>query len=98
MLMDTLKKLLSVYGPTGQESAVAQAIQAMLAALQKRYHNLSAPPVDGRHGAQSVAAVQALQRLCGLPVSGSIDQTTWDHLGKLYALSSGDGECPAGTN
>lgn len=31
MLMDTLKKLLSVYGPTGQESAVAQAIQAMLA-------------------------------------------------------------------
>lgn len=31
MLMDTLKKLLSVYGPTGQESAVAQAIQEMLA-------------------------------------------------------------------
>ena len=82
----------------GEENLHLFPIQAMLAALQKRYRNLTAPPVDGRHGAQSVAAVQALQRLCGLPVSGSIDQTTWDHLCKLYALSSGDGECPAGTN
>lgn len=82
----------------GEENLHLFPIQAMLAALRKRYRNLSAPPVDGRHGAQSVAAVQALQRLCGLPASGSIDQTTWDHLGKLYALSSGDGERPAGTN
>lgn len=31
MMMDTLKTLLSVYGPSGQESAVAQAVQALLA-------------------------------------------------------------------
>ena len=64
----------------------------MLAALPTRYCNLSAPPVDGTHGAASVAAVRQLQTLCGLPANGSVDQTTWDHLCKLYALASGDGD------
>ena len=43
-------------------------------------------------GAASVAAVRQLQTLCGLPANGSVDQTTWDHLCKLYALASGDGD------
>ena len=38
------------------------------------------------------AAVRQLQTLCGLPANGSVDQTTWDHLCKLYALVSGDGD------
>ena len=38
------------------------------------------------------AAVRQLQTLCGLPANGSVDQTTWDHLCKLYALASGDGD------
>ena len=43
-----------------------------------------------------VAAVRQLQTLCGLPANGSVDQTTWDHLCKLYALASGDGDRPFG--
>lgn len=76
----------------GDENLHLFPIQAMLAALPTRYCNLSAPPIDGAHGAASVAAVRQLQTLCGLPANGSVDQTTWDHLCKLYALASGDGD------
>ena len=76
----------------GEENLHLFPIQAMLAVLPTRYCNLSAPPIDGAHGAASVAAVQQLQQLCGLPANGSVDQTTWDHLCKLYALVSGDGD------
>ena len=76
----------------GEENLHLFPIQAMLAALPTRYCNLSAPPIDGAHGAASVAAVRQLQTLCGLPANGSVDQTTWDHLCKLYALASGDGD------
>ena len=33
----------------------------------------------------------------GLPDSGSIDQTTWEYLSSLYALTSGDGDQSKGT-
>ena len=81
----------------GQENLHLYLIQGMLAALCRRFSNFPPLPVDGTHGAASVAAVQALQRLCGLPDSGSIDQTTWEYLSSLYALTSGDGDRPAGT-
>ena len=78
----------------GQENLHLYPIQAMLAALRRSYRNFPALPVDGTHGTASVAAVQSLQRLCGLPADGTVDQTTWDHLCKLYALVSGDGDPP----
>lgn len=81
----------------GEENLHLYPIQAMLSALARRYANLPALPVDGRHGPDSVAAVQSLQRLCGLRPSGTVDQTTWDCLCRLYALASGDGdEAPDG--
>ena len=78
----------------GQENLHLYPIQAMLAALRRSYRIFPALPVDGTHGTASVAAVQSLQRLCGLPADGTVDQTTWDHLCKLYALASGDGDPP----
>lgn len=39
----------------GDENLHLFPIQAMLAALPTRYCNLSAPPIDGAHGAASVA-------------------------------------------
>lgn len=76
----------------GQENLHLFPIQAMLAAICRVYCNLTVPPVDGVHGADSVASIQQLQRLCGLRAHGSIDQATWDHLCRLYALASGDGD------
>ena len=78
----------------GEQNLHLYPIQAMFAALCRRFSDLSAPPVNGRHGPESVAAVQQFQRICGLEPSGSIDQTTWEQLGKLYALISGDGDRP----
>ena len=76
----------------GEENLHLFPIQAMLAVLPTRYCNLSAPPVDGRTARRPSPPCGSCKTLCGLPANGSVDQTTWDHLCKLYALASGDGD------
>lgn len=67
-------------------------IQSMLQALGRYFVNAPALTVSGRHDAPSVAAVQWLQRLAGLPQTGAVDQTTWAYLVGLYVLTVADGE------
>lgn len=69
-------------------------IQSMLQALARYFVNAPAVRTTGQHDAQSVAAVQWLQKLSGLPETGAVDQTTWAYLVGLYVLTVSDGETP----
>ena len=56
---------------------------------QLAYHDpkIPMPPVDGVFESQTREALEAFQRLYGLPVTGVADQVTWDTLYAAYRAS-----------
>ena len=54
----------------------------------RTYHLAGVSPdlPDGRHGTASEQNVRWLQERAGLPVTGVMDQATWDALARLYEL------------
>ena len=75
--------------PEEQSQAAEAAVSAYVTTLQQ---DLSAAgyyagPIDGIYGPQTVAAVEALQKDSGLPVTGAVDKATTAALqSKLLAL------------
>lgn len=73
----------------GMQNASVAYLQYYLAVLAAYYDALPPVAIDGIYGAQTTAAVTALQQLFGLPVTGTIDRATWNLLlqkyGEIYA-------------
>ena len=62
------------------------SLQYMLGQLSKTYQFLPQLVPDGVYGERTLEAVMRFQREAGLPVTGVVDQATWDALSHLYEI------------
>lgn len=60
--------------------------QSMFRVLSYFINGISDTPEDGKHGELSAENVRWLQEKAGLPVTGVLDQRTWDALSRLYEV------------
>lgn len=69
----------------GDYGIAVQVVQYYLSTVG--YFNDAVPviPVDGVYGDSTVDAVRQFQQQYGLPVTGKVDNATWDKLQKIYA-------------
>ena len=64
----------------GAHGLTVLVIQSILHALSEQFDDIPDCPVTGTFDADTVRAVQPFQKLCGLPVTGSVDCQTWNML------------------
>ena len=72
------------------ESFIGQpvrSLQTMLRVLAKHDQRLPMVIPDGIYGPATADAVAAFQRHSGIPVSGSVDQFTWDRIVTAYNIA-----------
>lgn len=70
----------------GDTPEQTRLIQAMFSSLARVLSNFRDDPGDGSHTGATVENTKALQRVAGLPETGSIDRPTWAFLTRLYHL------------
>ena len=68
----------------GSMGVEVQEAQYYLAVLNAFYEEIPAVIIDGVFGTQTEEAVDAFQKLSGLPVTGVIDVVTWNYLSRAY--------------
>lgn len=69
------------------ESFVGQSVRSLQTMLRTLAENGSAVPSvvpDGIYGRQTMSAVSAFQRENGIPVTGVVNQQTWDQIVEAY--------------
>ena len=81
------KVILNSQNNTIKEGSDVKSVKHLQAIL-KEYLNLNIGDVDGDYGKKTTAAVKAVQKYCGLAVTGTVEKgttqnTTWD---KIYSL------------
>lgn len=59
-------------------SQPVRSLQYMLRQVSKRHHGLPELQPDGRFGERTLEAVMRFQRMMHLPVTGVVDQATWN--------------------
>ena len=69
----------------GNRGEKVRLLQYMLAVLSEYIDEIPALTVDGIFGPATTAAVRAAQLWLGLPVTGSVDETTWDEIYYQYS-------------
>ena len=65
-------------------SKPVSSLQYMLRQLSKTYQFLPELAVDGVYGERTLEAVMRFQREAGLPVTGVVDQATWQGIYDEY--------------
>ena len=65
-------------------SKPVSSLQYMLRQLSKTYQFLPELAVDGVYGERTLEAVMRFQREAGLPVTGVVDQATWNAIRDAY--------------
>ncbi len=75
----------------GEPNLHLYVVQSMLKAISEVYPNVPTLDVTGIHDEDSVASIQWLQEISGLPVTGEIDRKTWQILARLYRIVVRDG-------
>jgi peptidoglycan hydrolase-like protein with peptidoglycan-binding domain len=64
--------------PTLRQGSSGEAVREVQVALEETGENPG--PVDGRFGAQTLAAVKAFQQKRGIPVDGVVGPVTWRNI------------------
>ncbi len=64
----------------GNRGEKVRLLQYMLAVLAEYIDEIPSVTVDGIFGSATAAAVRAAQGWLGLPITGSVDETTWDEI------------------
>ena len=75
----------------GEPNLHLYVVQSMLKAISEVYPNVPTLDVTGIHDGDSVASIEWLQEISGLPVTGEIDRETWQILARLYRVVVRDG-------
>lgn len=68
----------------GMQGIGVQMLQYFLAVIGSFYEEVPVITVDGYFGPKTKEAVTAVQRLFGLPVTGVVDEATWDQVTSTY--------------
>ena len=66
------------------------SLQYMLDQLSRTYHFLPQLAADGVYGERTLEAVMRFQKEAGLPVTGRVDQTTWNAIRDAWLALRGD--------
>ncbi len=70
----------------GEQREQVSVIQAMFNSLARVLNNFEATDGDGINQGVTLENTRRLQSLCGLPVTGVMDRSTWSVLARLYHL------------
>lgn len=70
----------------GESGEQVLLTQAMLSSLSRRLTNFDGREMDRANTGGTLADLRAVQRLAGLPVSGTLDRATWEYLTRLYHI------------
>ena len=68
----------------GSTGAKVRQMQEQLARISKSYPAIPTIRVDGIYGNRTKEAVEAFQRVFGLPVTGVVDYKTWYEISAIY--------------
>ncbi len=69
---------------TGASGNVVTQVQTFLRTIAQNNNSVPLITVDGVYGERTKDAVEAVQRLSGLPVNGSVGPLTWNAIVNLY--------------
>lgn len=69
---------------TGASGNVVTQVQTFLRVIAQNNNSVPLITVDGIYGERTKDAVEAVQRLSGLPVNGSVGPLTWNAIVNLY--------------
>ena len=69
---------------TGASGNVVTQVQTFLRVIAQNNNSVPLITVDGVYGERTKDAVEAVQRLSGLPVNGSVGPLTWNAIVNLY--------------
>lgn len=72
----------------GDEGPYIYLMQSLLIWLSTQHDTIPAPLHTGVLDAQSAQALQAFQKIAGLPQTGQLDRITWRNLSKQFTLSA----------
>ena len=82
-LSDVTKQFTEAVG-IGDSGTEVLNVQYFLSYLSAFFSEIPNVTVDGLFGEETASAVRAFQRAFGLPVTGTVDVSTWDMLYKTY--------------
>ncbi len=68
----------------GSTGAKVRQMQEQLARISKSYPAIPTISADGIYGNRTKEAVEAFQRVFGLPVTGVVDYKTWYEISAIY--------------
>ena len=68
----------------GQECEVLRIVQAMFGSLNKVMSNFKPCQMNCCNDGDTYLNIQEVQRLAGLPVTGTLDRSTWAYMVQLY--------------
>ena len=69
----------------GDRGEKVRLLQYMLRVLSEFIDEIPSVTVDGIYGAATASAVRAAQGWFGLPITGNVDETTWDEIYDQYS-------------
>ena len=74
--------------PSAENNGPIRALQTMLRTIAGVHWSIPYLVPDGVFGEDTLEAVMTFQRLFGLPVTGSVDQRTWDSVYQEFSAVS----------
>lgn len=63
-------------------------VQAMLMALSDVCDSIGSPSMNGMMDDATADSITSFQQLCGLPMNGQMDKTTWKNLALQYPMAA----------
>ena len=94
-LINNLPKSIEVFPNTvgyvlkpGDQNFLVYILQIMLTALKEFYINIPAVIINGIYSSDTTDAVNYLQKISNIPVTGNVDKYTWNSIVRLFEYIS----------
>ena len=79
----------------GEENLHMNLVEAIFRSLSHIYNNVPPVEITGKNDEKCTRAIEWLQMVSDLPVTGELDRRTWRYLTGIYRLACADGTLPA---
>ncbi|MCI8553707.1 MAG: peptidoglycan-binding protein [Clostridiales bacterium] len=74
----------------GDEGELVTVLQIMLDVIARPFSNIPSPAIIGRYDQQTEETVRSLQNAAEFPLTGEVDQNTWNMLAQTYNIFCGE--------